>query len=668
MEQSQFAPPWWNMVSRKLASLLSDRVPGVGVTKVGPAVQGIMGLIYNRMKKMDGNDNIQINLESIENAVAFLTTLFIDICHDAGADNVILSKLKSRANTGFGAFKDYVGQIMFIDPGLKQEILSSDAITNAAPLLNNSVYMNSRRKWEVDEHMAFCETAELATRMTGNGELKVYYGDVLNLTSEEMLLNERECVFDQSSSGTIFQAMGSMGLHPVVSIANVADKGLEIQGNPTLPVNLGYVSDIFKYLSMKGTERRAVLGPSAFWMCQNDPMKDLPDDEAQSYSTMLPCSLKELESLYLSGQLNWLNLENLDGVGQVMFGKRGLLDTLQILNFFNEIDCKTSKENFYLMLKNNGIVDNKRSWNSTITVGDKILLNIKYDSVPEIISTDIISTVTFFDNQGMPFEKKGEVISATNARSRNNINDTIFKTIGDTNMFLYAFANNAWAMTGDRSAAAQYVLLSHLHASGKCSVMVNNQIIPPENKAKFIFESGKPSTNTIMMYGNVTNPNLTPYIRYIKETDYCRGMTINPVNGDRLPFSGQNYAFGLKKLLTSAKPVQADTMPTSMYGAPGEPSESRGFYNTNSVMTQNDSDEYNTADSAQPTPTPAPDSASGVGAANSNMTIENNGEVMAAETLAGMKRKRNNDFIRVESAMRNNRARKAARGLGRPSA
>ena len=526
-------PPWWYIIGKRMADRLASLTPAR--TKRGPiddAVETIMNYIYERLDKQMQrfNNNIDIDLGTPQNAAIFLALLFIDICHDAGADNVIKRILAApRARTGVDGFKAYINKVEFVHPGIKRDIIN--AIPLVAPLVNNSVYMNNKGIFITDEHQAFCETGALMRRTTpGSPEFKVFNQDVLSLIN--FISNEdtvRGGVFDQSSAGTVLQTMGLMKIRPIVAIPNVADQGLNIQLNPTIPTNFGYVTEIFKNLVMKSPKEfskigRYTLGPSAYWMAQNDPNLDLGQDEATSYSAELPCSLIELLDLMRTPGQGNLNQEKLSVIVQYLFNEKdGLLKYLETIGFFNSESCTDSKALFENLKRSNGIMDNNESWASTIRVGDKTILEVQYEGDE---NEGIISRVKVFDRNGNMGFKEESVISASSAAAASTITDTIFKTIGDNNMFLYALANGAWAMTGDKVAASQYLLLSYLLESGSATVYVNENVF--EGGAKFIFESAKPSQNRLILFESRKNNPIplltaqTPLVD-ITTTDYCLG-------------------------------------------------------------------------------------------------------------------------------------------------
>ena len=543
---SDSKPAWWNIIVKRMVDRIAGVTPsGTRRVPINDAVENIMNYIYERLdKQMQGsNDNIDIDLKTVENATAFLALLFIDICHDAGADNVIRNILNATdAKTGLQAFKVYITQVEFVHPGIKDDILKS--VSKVAPLINNSVYINNGGKFVTDEHQAFCETGALMRRLFADTVFNVFNQDVFSLINSisDQDAGNRAGVFDQSSAGTVLQTMGLMKIRPIVAIPNVADQGLNIQLNPTIPTNFGYITEIFKNLVMKSPKEfskigRYTLGPSAYWMAQNDPNLGLGPEDAASYSTELPCSLIELLDLMRTPGQGNLNQEKLSMIVQYLFNEKdGLLKYLETIGFFNSKSCADSKALFENLKRSNGIMDNNDSWASTIRVGDKTILEVQYKG--DVENKSIISTVTVFDTNGKTGVIKDSVKSARDAGRSPTITNTIFKTIGDNNMFLYAVANKAWAMTGDKVAASQYLLLSYLIEYGFADVYVNNVYVADVG-AKFIFESAKPSQNRIILFesrkGN-SAPLLTvqtPLVD-ITETDYCIGKGTYAQGGDNV--------------------------------------------------------------------------------------------------------------------------------------
>ncbi len=727
-------PPWWHIITRRITDRLVSLAPArTRRLHIDQAIDTIMEFIYQRLdKNIKFGNNVDIDLKTPENAIIFIALLFIDICHDAGADNLIrnILKQKNAAQTGMDGFKAYIQQVEFIHPNIKNGILENRKLrVLVAPLVNNSIYTNSKGVFQTDEHQAFCETGALMRRVVpGNSAFNVFNQDVFSLINFISTTNTvRRGVFDQSSAGTVLQAMGFMKIRPIVAIPNVADQGLNMQTNPTIPVNFGYITELFKNLVMKSPKEfskigRYTLGPSAYWMVQNDPNKGLGPDEASSYYEGVPCSLVELLELMKTNSN--IDKEKLSLLVQYIFNEQnGLLKYLETQGFFNYNSCAESKALFENLKNSNGIMDNSTSWTSKIRVGNDTILGVQYEGSPEQRG-DIKSKVIVFDAVGNQGLKEESVISAATAAAATNINDTIFKTIGDNNMFLYALANRAWAMTGDKVAASQYLILSYLIETGAADVYVNGQT--HNEGAKFIFESAKPSQNKIILFESAKNnpsPLLSPQTPLvdINATDYCIGKGTYAQGGDNTrpqtgfmgiiqsvisnPF-GTTFELqdGLYKDQTISPPQyttkQLETIATGArrfgdsqaarfahrLGLPSEGEVLEGLPGNGSVMDggfENDGNEENTAGSAQSTSLPG--SASRAGVANQNMISENNGEPndeegsgnwtpptsnehTVAETLAGMKRKRNNDYNRVENAMRNNTARNAAMEMGRPNA
>lgn len=729
-------PPWWYVISKRIADRLVSLTPArTRRAHIDAAVDTIMEFIYQRLDKniVEFRNNVDIDLKTPENAIIFIALLFIDICHDAGADNLIRNILEQRdARMGMDGFVAYIQQVEFIHPNIKNGILANQNLLRVvAPLINNSIYTNSKGIFQTDEHQAFCETGALMRRIVpGNPALNVFNQDVFSLVNFISKTDTvRGGVFDQSSAGTVLQAMGLMKIRPIVAIPNVADQGLNIQTNPTIPMNFGYITELFKNLVMKSPTEfsrigRYTLGPSAYWMAQNDPNKGLGPDEASSYYSGIPCSLVELLELMRTNSN--IDKEKLSLLVQYIFNENnGLLKYLETQGFFNYNSCAESKALFENLKNSNGIMDNNTSWTSKIRVGNETVLEVQYEGSPEQ-NGGIKSRVIVFDAAGNQGVKEESVISAATAAEATNINDTIFKTIGDNNMFLYALANRAWAMTGDKVAASQYLILSYLIETGSADVYVNGQ--PHNEGAKFIFESAKPSQNKIILFESTKNnpvPLLIPQTPLvdITTTDYCLGKGTYAQGGDNVrpqtgfmgiiqsvianPFGttfvekdglyrAQTIAppqYTTKQLQTIAMGVRRggdsrDARIAYELGIPSEGEVLEGHAGDDSVMSGGivNNNEESSADSAQSTP--APNSASGVGMANQNMTYENNGEDNGEEgvgnwtpptsnetvaarglmDLTGTKRKRNNDYNRAANAMRNNTARNAARGLGRPNA
>jgi hypothetical protein len=168
-----------------------------------------------------------------------------------------------------------------------------------------------------------------------------------------------------------------------------------------------------------------------------------------------------------------------------------------------------------------------------------------------------------------------KVISAATAAASIDINSTIFKTIGDNNMFLYALANNLWAMTGDKAAAAQYLFLSYMLENGAARAFINGQYF--DAGAKFIFESAKPAQNKIILFqslkGNDRVSINEQLLTDITKTDYCLGKAQSDAYKDTTRPTPPNFMQEVLSRIQQTPMQPAVSGQQSFYGQPGEPSQ-----------------------------------------------------------------------------------------------
>ena len=136
-----------------------------------------------------------------------------------------------------------------------------------------------------------------------------------------------------------------------------------------------------------------------------------------------------------------------------------------------------------------------------------------------------------------------------------DIDNTMRKTAGDLNIYLYSLANGLYSITGDRSAAAQYLLFTYLY---------------PDN-SKFIYEVGSPQQLRNIVYPAIQGfEELT-----IERTTHCPQ---NPYTLQAVSFGGlKTGASKLLEWLRSGQLPQLAPEPSlGLYGQVADPTVAGG--------------------------------------------------------------------------------------------
>lgn len=550
-------PAWWVPLLNNTLDLLSGSIPGVGRKTMYTSTQKLFDHIYNKLKPISSvietEKNITVDLKNVVFACIFLALLMCDICHDTSVALVKQKVDSADEDTPDEFFIKYLEKIGYIQsPQLKGQILHFMQNDPKSAIIKQ-ILTKSISSTSVDENQVFCSTNE-AMIQAGLPPLQVTFATTREFYERgaENKLSAKVGIFDQSNNGGAMQLMGATGINAIISIVNAGDKGFRFPGNPTVPTQTSLITDIIRFLIVK-RDGSFFIGPAVWWLATVRTL------EADSWKLAdQPCAQypdpKFGEQLAEYMERNDIDIDVLsDLITELFIGKgrraRSLVD-LMPHTFWVEMSCEEAQLKFNSIINKSVFRDYNTKWTSQIVVENVPLVSFEY--FPQELQgneREIYIRVSGKDSIRGPAmsEKDAEVA---------DIDNTMRKTAGDLNIYLYSFANNLYSITGDRSAAAQYLLFTYLYP----------------DRSKFIYEVGSPQ-----QLRNIVYPAIQGFEQLeIKRTTHCPQ---NPYTLEAVSFGGlRNGASKLLAWLRSGQLPQLASEPSlGWYGQVADPTDAGGY-------------------------------------------------------------------------------------------
>ena len=539
-------PAWWEPLLNNTLDLLSGSIQGVGRKTMYNSTYKIFDHIYNKLKPISKgsqtNDRITIDLKNVGFACIFLALLMCDICHDTSVALVKQKVGSTDDDTPEQFFIKYLQTIKYIqNESLKTKILAFMK-NDPKRAIVNQILMKSISSTKVDENQVFCSTDE-AMRQAGLSALPVTFATTREFYEggAENKLSAKVGIFDQSNNGGAMQLMGATGINAIISVVNAGDKGFRFPGNPTVPTQTSLITDILRFLVVK-RDGSFFIGPAVWWLATGDTSEadsgKLADQPCAQYPD--PEFGKQLAEYMERNEINIDVLSDL--ITELFIGRgrsRSLVD-LMPYTFWVEMPCEEAQLTFNSIINKSVFRDYNPTWASQIMVGAEPLISFEYFTH----ETEIYIRVSGNDSiMGPPMSEK----DAEDA----DIDNTMRKTAGDLNIYLYSFANGMYSITGDRSAAAQYLLFTYLYP----------------DSSKFIYEVGSPQQLRNIVYPAIQG--FEPLT--IERTTHCPQ---NPYTLQAVSFGGLKTAASklLEWLRSGQLPQLAPEPSLGLYGQVADPS------------------------------------------------------------------------------------------------
>jgi hypothetical protein len=556
-------PAWWVPLLNNTLDLLSGSIQGIGRKTMYNSTYKIFDHIYNKLKPISKgsqtNDRITIDLKNVGFACIFLALLMCDICHDT---SVALVKQKVRStddDTPVQFFIKYLETIGYIQsPQLKAQILEFMQKDPKRAIVNQ-ILMKSISSTKVNENQVFCSTNE-AMVQAGLSALPVTFATTREFYEggAENKLSAKVGIFDQSNNGGAMQLMGATGINAIISVVNAGDKGFRFPGNPTVPTQTSLITDILRFLVVK-RDGSFFIGPAVWWLAtvrtlEADSWK-LADQPCAQYPD--PEFGKQLAEYMERNEIDIDVLSDL--ITELFIGRgrsRSLVD-LMPYTFWVEMPCEEAQLTFNSIINKSVFRDYNTTWTSQIMVGAEPLISFEYFP-QELQENEMEIYIRVSGNNSI----MGPPMSENDAEDA-DIDNTMRKTAGDLNIYLYSLANGMYSITGDRSAAAQYLLFTYLYP----------------DSSKFIYEVGSPQQLRNIVYPAIQG--FEPLT--IERTTHCPQ---NPYTLQAVSFGGLKT--GASKLLgwlrSGQLPQLAPEPSLGLYGQVADPSvvgEAGGGMETN---------------------------------------------------------------------------------------
>lgn len=548
-------PAWWVPLLNNTLDLLSGSIPGVGRKTMYTSTQKLFGHIYNKLKPITNvgqtNDSITIDLKNVGFACIFLALLMCDICHDTSVA-LVKQKVRSTDNdTPTQFFIKYLKTIRYIQsPQLKAQILQFMQKDPRRAIINQ-ILTKSISSTSVDENQVFCSTNE-AMIQSGLSTLPVTFATTREFYERgaENKLSANVGIFDQSNNGGAMQLMGATGINAIISIVNAGDKGFRFPGNPTVPTQTSLITDIIRFLIVK-RDGSFFIGPAVWWLAtvrtlEADSWK-LADQPCAQYPD--PEFGRQLAEYMERNEIDIDVLSDL--ITELFIGEgrtRSLVD-LMPHTFWVEMSCEEAQLKFNSIINKSVFRDYNTTWTSQIVVGTEPLVSFEYFP-QELQGNEREIYIRVSENDSI----MGPAMSEKDAEDA-DIDNTMRKTAGDLNIYLYSLANGLYSITGDRSAAAQYLLFTYLYP----------------DRSKFIYEVGSPQ-----QLRNIVYPAIQGFEQLtIERTTHCPQ---NPYTLQAVSFGGlKTGASKLLEWLRSGQLPQLAPEPSlGLYGQVADPTVAGG--------------------------------------------------------------------------------------------